>query len=215
MRRNLHEARSLRRNYSCQLYRCFRPARTAHATSHSEGILTIVGMPPDARSLVSGKEVVVLYGNKFRYDLDAQTTQAAIGAATPPGALALSASQIAKLPAEIVPAAKSLAEASGTTSIPNYPQACDQSDPAWPSSVPDLWKVAAMVGIRALWPFLDPESMKVFTQAPLEQKNTFIVFDVLLSAALMAGGANGIHSVIIAFTSFFDASAQKSQAAVN
>jgi hypothetical protein len=75
--------------------------------------------------------------------------------------------------------------------------------------------VAAMVGIRALWPFLDPQSMKVFSQAPLGQKNTFIVLDILLSAALMAGGANGIHSVISAFTSFFDASAQKSQAAVN
>jgi hypothetical protein len=39
--------------------------------------------------------------------------------------------------------------------------------------------------------------------------------DILLSAALMAGGANGIHSVISAFTSFFDASAQKSRAVVN
>jgi hypothetical protein len=75
--------------------------------------------------------------------------------------------------------------------------------------------VAAMVGIRALWPFLDPLSMAVFSKAPLGQRNTFIVFDVVLSAALMAGGANGIHSVITAFTSFFDANAQKSKNSVN
>jgi len=72
--------------------------------------------------------------------------------------------------------------------------------------------VAAMVGVRALWPFLNPNAISYFGTAPATaQKNTFIVFDVVLSAALMAGGANGIHSVITAFTSFFDASAQKSQ----
>jgi phage gp16-like protein len=72
--------------------------------------------------------------------------------------------------------------------------------------------VAAMVGIRALWPFLNQNAISYFGTAPAAaQKNTFVVFDVVLSAALVAGGANGVHSVITAFTSFFDASAQKSQ----
>lgn len=69
--------------------------------------------------------------------------------------------------------------------------------------------VAAMVGVRALAPFLDASTIK-----DVGQRDTFIVFDVVLSAALMAGGANGIHSVVSAFTSFFDASAQKSQNSV-
>jgi hypothetical protein len=76
--------------------------------------------------------------------------------------------------------------------------------------------VAAMVGVRALWPFLNQNAISYFASpAASAQKNTFIVFDVVLSAALMAGGANGIHSVVTAFTSFFDANAQKSQNSVN
>jgi hypothetical protein len=73
--------------------------------------------------------------------------------------------------------------------------------------------VAAMVGVRALWPFLEasPQAIAAFGSLPLGQRNTFIVFDVVISAALLAGGANGLHSPINAFTSFFDASAQKSQ----
>jgi len=72
---------------------------------------------------------------------------------------------------------------------------------------------AAMVGVRALWPFLsaDAQAMATFKSVTTGQQNTFIVLDVVLSAALMAGGADGIHSVITAFTSFFDASSQKSQ----
>ena len=72
--------------------------------------------------------------------------------------------------------------------------------------------VAAMVGVRALWPFLDEHANTLFTN--LAQRNTFYVFDVVLSAALMAGGANGIHSVISAVTSFTDASAEKSKQSV-
>ncbi len=73
--------------------------------------------------------------------------------------------------------------------------------------------VAAMVGVRALWPFIQAsqDTVKAFAVLNVGQRNTFIIFDVVLSAALMAGGANGVHSVMSAFTSFFDASAQKSQ----
>lgn len=73
--------------------------------------------------------------------------------------------------------------------------------------------VAAMVGVRALWPFIQvsQDTVKAFAALSFGQRNTFIIYDVVLSAALMAGGANGIHSVITAFTSFFNASAQNSQ----
>ena len=44
-------------------------------TQEDHGVLTIVGMPPNALSINSGKEIRVQYGNRFRYDLGAQTTQ--------------------------------------------------------------------------------------------------------------------------------------------
>jgi hypothetical protein len=96
-----------------------------------------------------------------------------------------------------------------------------------------LGTAAAMVGIRALWPFLDDPNGKFFAATvstvngvetvskaqgnpindPLNhrERKAFIVVDVVLSALLLAGGANGIHSVVTAFTSFFDNSSQKNQ----
>jgi hypothetical protein len=71
--------------------------------------------------------------------------------------------------------------------------------------------IAAMAGVRALWPFLDDRAKAVFSIFSAGQQNTFIVFDVVLSAALMAGGTNGIHSVVNAFTTFFDNTAQKAK----
>lgn len=96
-----------------------------------------------------------------------------------------------------------------------------------------LGTAAAMVGIRALWPFLDDPNGK-FVAATVSTSNgvttaskaqgnpindpgnhhakaAFIVVDVVLSALLLAGGANGIHSVVTAFTSFFDKNTQKNQ----
>lgn len=73
-----------------------------------------------------------------------------------------------------------------------------------------LGLAAAIVGLRTLWPLLDASK---FGSASGAQRASFIVFDVVLSAALLAGGADGIHSAVNAFTSFFDASAKKSQQA--
>jgi hypothetical protein len=102
-----------------------------------------------------------------------------------------------------------------------------------------LGAAAAMVGVRALWPFVDDANGKFAAAVIVADKNTgrftenpavgnpinddgnqdlrraFIVVDVLLSALLLAGGANGIHSIMNAFTSFFDATAQKNQQAAN
>jgi hypothetical protein len=98
-----------------------------------------------------------------------------------------------------------------------------------------LGTAAGMVGIRALWPFLDDPNgtfvaattsmangVTTVSKAqgnPINDPNNhhprsaFIVVDVVLSALLLAGGANGIHSVVTAFTSFFDSNAQKNQGA--
>lgn len=96
-----------------------------------------------------------------------------------------------------------------------------------------LGTAAAMVGIRALWPFLDdpngkfiPATVSTSNGVPTvskaqgnpindpdnhHAKTAFIVVDVVLSALLLAGGANGIHSVVTTFTSFFDSNTQKNQ----
>lgn len=100
-----------------------------------------------------------------------------------------------------------------------------------------LGTAAAMVGVRALWPFLDgPNDLYIASSTstvngsetlvkaqgnPINDKSNphakgaFIVVDVVLSALLLAGGANGIHSVVTAFTSFFDNSAAKNQGATS
>lgn len=67
-----------------------------------------------------------------------------------------------------------------------------------------------IAGVRTLWPLLDSTK---FVSISLSQQNYFLVVDVVLTAALLAGGADGIHSVVQAFTSFFNASAKKAQQA--
>lgn len=71
-----------------------------------------------------------------------------------------------------------------------------------------LGLAAGIVGLRALWPLLD---VSKFGSASAVQRVCFDVIDVVLSAGLLAGGADGIHSVVSAFTGFFDASAKKMQ----
>jgi hypothetical protein len=72
--------------------------------------------------------------------------------------------------------------------------------------------LVSMAGVRALGNFVDANKLKdpVFTQSP--QYPFFLCVDVALSAALLAGGADGIHSVVNAVTSFFDKTAAKPQA---
>ena len=68
--------------------------------------------------------------------------------------------------------------------------------------------LAAMVGVRALGPFLDSARFHATSHA---QQIYFLSVDVALTAALLAGGADGIHSVVNAVTNFFDAASQKAK----
>lgn len=65
---------------------------------------------------------------------------------------------------------------------------------------------AAIVGVRGFWPFVDHTA---FTTLGHAQQVAFSTLDVGLSAALLAGGADGLHSIVNAVTSFFDATADK------
>ena len=68
--------------------------------------------------------------------------------------------------------------------------------------------LAAMVGVRALGPFLDSARFHATSHA---QQIYFLSVDVALTAALLAGGADGIHSVVNAVTNFFDAASHKAK----
>ena len=128
---------------------CIAQAPAPPITNETAGILTIVGMPSSAPSIYAGKEVKVQFGNKFRYDLGAQTTQTPIGSASLPGSLGISAAAIAKLPTALAqPAAPPLQPAGPAqvgaappppAVIPEYPEACTQADTInpWPSTTAD------------------------------------------------------------------------------
>lgn len=66
--------------------------------------------------------------------------------------------------------------------------------------------LVSLAGIRALGPFMDVKALA----AAHSQQVAFLRFiDVGLTATLLAGGATGVHSVLNAVTSFFDATADK------
>jgi hypothetical protein len=74
---------------------------------------------------------------------------------------------------------------------------------------------AAFVGIRALELFLiqprpaPPAPQPITIPAEYGQTGAFRTFDVIISALLLAGGANGLHAPINALTSFFNNSASQ------
>ncbi|MGD0162319.1 MAG: hypothetical protein ABSB39_07590 [Candidatus Sulfotelmatobacter sp.] len=67
--------------------------------------------------------------------------------------------------------------------------------------------LVSIAGVRALGPFLD----KDFKFAIDKQRLFFGSVDVILSTAMLAGGADGVHSVVNAVTSFFNTTADKSK----
>jgi hypothetical protein len=69
--------------------------------------------------------------------------------------------------------------------------------------------LVSIAGVRALGAFADTQILETVAATPRGQHMFFICIDVALSAALLAGGADGIHSVVNAVTSFFDATAAK------
>jgi len=62
---------------------------------------------------------------------------------------------------------------------------------------------ASAIGVRALWPFVaDPKIFNTATDG-LRQADFFRNYDVIITTALLAGGADGIHAVISSITGFF------------
>lgn len=65
----------------------------------------------------------------------------------------------------------------------------------------------AIAGVRAFQPFLDATKFADLAKAHPHQHLFFLLTDVALTAALLAGGADGVHSVVNAVTTFFDKTA--------
>jgi hypothetical protein len=72
--------------------------------------------------------------------------------------------------------------------------------------------LVSISGIRAFGPLVEAAQQHHASVPDEAQHLFFLCVDVALSAALLAGGADGIHSVVNAFTSFFNATAEKSNA---
>jgi hypothetical protein len=68
--------------------------------------------------------------------------------------------------------------------------------------------LTAIVGVRALGPFLDVTKFHTTSHA---QQFYFLCLDVALSASLLSGGADALHSIVNAVTTFFDSTAQKAK----
>jgi hypothetical protein len=74
-----------------------------------------------------------------------------------------------------------------------------------------LGMLTSIAGVRALWQFVDHTQFPAAGLTSDPQQAFFLCLDVVLSAALLAGGADGIHSIANAITSFFNASAEKAK----
>jgi hypothetical protein len=66
-----------------------------------------------------------------------------------------------------------------------------------------LSALAALAGVRALGPFAN------LSATPADQHEFFTCVDMVLTTALLAGGADGIHSIVNAITSFADSTAKQ------
>ena len=69
--------------------------------------------------------------------------------------------------------------------------------------------LVSVAGVRALGSFIDAAKLKESAFLNSSQYVFFLCVDVALSAALLAGGADGIHSVVNAVTSFFESTVAK------
>lgn len=73
-----------------------------------------------------------------------------------------------------------------------------------------LGMTISAIGLRGLEFFLDPNSLNL----PAQQKVVFHALDVLVTGALLAGKADGLHKMVLVFTSYADKSTEKLKGAI-
>jgi hypothetical protein len=69
--------------------------------------------------------------------------------------------------------------------------------------------VISALGIRGLEPFFEPNS---FATLPSGQHILLRGVDVLLTGALLGGGADGLHKLVSVFTNYMDSAAKRAKA---
>jgi hypothetical protein len=76
-----------------------------------------------------------------------------------------------------------------------------------------LSTLTSVAGVRALGPFVVNGALDALKKSGSPQYGFFLGLDVALTATLLAGGADGVHSVVSAVTTFFDSTSsnQKSK----
>lgn len=70
--------------------------------------------------------------------------------------------------------------------------------------------LAALGGVRTIEPFVVAGQLAKLSN---QQRTFFLCVDAGLTALVVSGGADGVHSIVNAVTSFFDATADKAKAA--
>jgi len=72
-----------------------------------------------------------------------------------------------------------------------------------------LSTLVSIAGVRALQPFLDANVFNALATGMPAQHGFFLFVDIVLSATVISGGADGVHSVVNAVTTFFDSTTAK------
>jgi hypothetical protein len=67
----------------------------------------------------------------------------------------------------------------------------------------------SLVGLRALEFFLNPEDLKALASSRPGQLAWLHVVDIVLTGAVISGGADGLHKIVTVFTNFADSTSQK------
>ena len=68
--------------------------------------------------------------------------------------------------------------------------------------------LVSLAGIRAIEPFVIAGGLAKLSN---QQRTFFLCLDTGLTALLVSGGADGVHSIVNAITTFFDATADKAK----
>jgi hypothetical protein len=69
-----------------------------------------------------------------------------------------------------------------------------------------LGTVVSAAGVRSLQPLIDTQQFIALSSL---QRNALAGIDVVMTAALLAGGSDGLHRIISIFTTFFDRTKEK------
>jgi hypothetical protein len=72
-----------------------------------------------------------------------------------------------------------------------------------------LGTIVSAAGVRSLEPLIDAQQ---FTSLSSLQRNALAGIDVVMTAALLAGGSDGLHRLVSIFTAFFDRTKEKVKA---